>query len=201
MLFLPRNVAKIPKILRGLILSHITSFNTSYFILKISYPMMYKFYRARTPKDFNDAKTLFLEYAQWLQVDLCFQEFDKELANIEHLYNEPTGGILLLETGGEIVGCVGVKGFKTDMENTVCELKRMYVREGHRGHGFGRLFLRKATAWAVELGYKTMRLDTLNRLEAAIWLYKDSGFVEIAPYYDNPLSEVRYFEKKIDPSV
>ena len=165
--------------------------------------MMYKFFRAQTPQDFNDAKTLFLEYAQWLQVDLCFQEFDKELADIAHLYNAPSGGIILLETGGEIVGCVGVKGFNTETEtkNTVCELKRMYLRKKHRGHAFGRVFIKKAVELAIELGYNTMRLDTLNRLKAAIAVYEGTGFVEIAPYYDNPLSEVRYFEKKIGPSV
>ena len=165
--------------------------------------MLYNFFRARTPQDFNDAKTLFLEYAEWLQVDLCFQEFDKELADIAQLYDDPTGGIFLMETGGKIVGCVGVKSLKmaVETENAVCELKRMYVREGHRRNGFGKIFLELAVELAVKLGYETMRLDTLNRLKAAIALYEASGFVEIAPYYQNPLSEVRYFEKKLDPSV
>lgn len=170
---------------------------------------MFKFYRAQTPADFDNAKTLFLEYAQWLQVDLCFQEFDKELADIAQVYNEPTGGIFLLKaaeefltpTDGEIIGCVGVRKFKTESDDTICELKRMYVREAYRGHGLGRIFLRKAVQLASELGYTTMRLDTLNRLKAAIDLYETSGFVEISPYYHNPLSGVRYFEKRLDPSV
>ena len=74
-------------------------------------------------------------------------------------------------------------------------------RGRYRGNGMGRIFLIKAVQLAIEWGYNTMRLDTLDRLKAAIALYKSSGFVEISPYYNNPLSEVRYFERKLDPSV
>lgn len=163
--------------------------------------MTFNFYTAQTAADFDNAKAIFLEYAEWLKVDLCFQQFEEELANIATLYNAPQGGIILMETGGEIVGCVGVKKFKSDTENNVCELKRMYIRKNRRRHGFGRILLEKAVVLATELGYTKMRLDTLKRLKPAIGLYLSNRFVEIPPYYDNPLGAVLYFEKKLTPSV
>jgi GNAT superfamily N-acetyltransferase len=151
---------------------------------------------AESEMDFAMAKVLFLEYAQWLNVDLCFQSFDKELADIAIQYHKPYGGIFLLMVGNETAGCVGVRGLKNDPSGKACELKRMYVREAYRGKGYGKRLLDASINLAATLGYTSMWLDTLERLEAAIGLYLSNGFVETAPYYNNPLPTVRYFEKK-----
>jgi GNAT superfamily N-acetyltransferase len=152
---------------------------------------------AQSEQDYATAKILFLEYAAWLNVDLCFQSFEQELADITVQYAPPKGGIFLLEVGGEKVGCVGVRQLKKDVSGRVCELKRMYIRAAFRGKGYGKDLLEAAENLAKSLGYTAMWLDTLDRLEAAVALYRQSGFEETAPYYDNPLPTVRYFEKKL----
>lgn len=161
------------------------------------YTMQTIYHLAHTKSDFMIAKALFLEYAQWLNVDLCFQGFEAELADIEVEYSAPKGGIFLFKTNGEVVGCVGIRPLKTDTTGTACELKRMYIRDAYRGQGYGKSLLSAALDFAKTSGYTTMSLDTLDRLEAAIALYKQYGFVETKPYYDNPLESVRYFEKKL----
>jgi putative acetyltransferase len=154
-------------------------------------------HQAATKNDFTTAKLLFLEYAQWLKVDLCFQDFEAELADIDVQYGAPKGGIFLLRVGEQAVGCIALRPLKTDKTGAVCELKRMYVRDEHRGRGYGKLLLEAALDLAKSLGYETMLLDTLDRLKAAIGVYEQYGFAETQPYYHNPLETVRYFEKKL----
>ncbi|MDZ7879253.1 MAG: dTMP kinase [Saprospiraceae bacterium] len=154
-------------------------------------------HQAQIKSDFTTAKSLFLEYAKWLKVDLCFQGFETELADIEVQYAAPKGGIFLLKIGGQTVGCVAIRPLKTDKSGAACELKRMYVRDEYRGKGYGKILLEAALDLARASGYKTMWLDTLDRLKTAIAVYKQYGFVETKPYYHNPLDSVRYFEKKL----
>lgn len=144
---------------------------------------------ATTPEHFARARILFREYERELGVDLCFQKFDDELREIESQYGPPGGRLLLEASDGQWVGCVGVRA----IDETVCELKRMYVQPAHRGGGRGRRMLDDAISAAAELGYREMRLDTLDTLAPAIHLYRTRGFVETAPYYDNPLCGARYF--------
>jgi putative acetyltransferase len=154
-------------------------------------------HKAATNDDFATAKSLFLEYAKWLNVDLCFQGFETELADIDVQYSAPKGGIFLLKVGVEAVGCVAIRPLKTDKTGTACELKRMYVRDEYRGKGYGKLLLEAALDLAKTSGYKMMWLDTLDRLKTAIAVYEQYGFVETKPYYHNPLETVRYFEKEL----
>jgi len=148
---------------------------------------------ATTVEDFTEAARLFREYAQWLKIDLCFQGFEEELAILDQMYASPAGGLLLcLDTEtGVYMGCVGVRRIDQD----TAELKRMYLQDNYRGKGIGHSLLRKSLELAAALGYKRIRLDTLNHMVPAMELYRHAGFYEIPPYYYNPEPGAVYFEK------
>jgi len=145
-----------------------------------------------TEATLDDARTLFREYQSFLNVDLCFQGFEEELASLPKPYEEPKGSLVLASWDGRLAGCVGIKPLGGD----VCELKRLYVRPEFRGHGIGRALCIQMIDVARLKGYRIMRLDTLERLESAVRLYKDLEFIEIDPYYDNPLPEPVLFMER-----
>jgi putative acetyltransferase len=145
---------------------------------------------AETAADFSIAGELFNEYARELGVDLCFQNFSSELANLGTMYAAPTGRLLLASGDGRIIGCVGVRG----LSESACEMKRLYVRPVARGLGLGRRLAEAAIAAAQDLGYQIMLLDTLAAMAAAQKLYRSLGFRETAPYYSNPLPQVKYMK-------
>lgn len=147
---------------------------------------------ARSAADFAVASTLFQEYAKQLGVDLCFQGFAGELAQLPGMYGPPAGRLLLAVNGDDVVGCVGVRALKGD--STSCEMKRLYVRDQGRGHGIGRMLARGAVDAGRSLGYRRMVLDTLPTMTVAARLYDELGFREALPYYDNPNEGVRYLE-------
>lgn len=149
--------------------------------------------KAHTKEMYLAAAGLFREYAEWLGIDLCFQDFDNELVNLDQMYAEPNGGIILCREGDNYIACVGVRR----IDETVAELKRMYVQPGHQGKGIGSALLEEAIQLAQQLGYRSIRLDTLDHMHSAVGLYRKNGFQEIAPYYFNPNSNALYFEKKI----
>lgn len=150
--------------------------------------------RAAAPEDFACARTLFLEYAGALGFDLAFQDFDREIATLPGAYAEPGGCILLAETDGGPVGCVAVRPFGEGL----CEMKRLYVRPGHRGLGAGRDLAAAALEAARARGYRRMRLDTVPGMDAAIALYRALGFREIEPYRENPVPGALYLECDLD---
>jgi len=151
------------------------------------------FVRAKTTDQFVAARNLFVEYAEGLTIDLCFQNFEKELDEIPVQYNEPAGGLILIRHKHGYMGCAGIR----KLEDTIAELKRMYIQPRYRGSGLGRILLGRAVDLARELGYSKIRLDTLRTMDAAVNLYRKSGFTGIDPYYFNPSPEVLYFEKEI----
>jgi ribosomal protein S18 acetylase RimI-like enzyme len=133
---------------------------------------------------------LFLEYAASLGFNLCFQDFESELASLPGAYAPPGGCILLAETGGTVCGCVAMRPFS----DSVCEMKRLYVRPGSRGLGTGRALAVTVIAKARERGYVQMRLDTLAAMDEATRLYESLGFREIEAYRQNPVVGARFFE-------
>src|SRR5262245_28891056 len=145
---------------------------------------------ARNPSDFDDARSLFREYADELGVDLTFQNFAFELDHLAEMYAADRGGILLAETSAGIVGCVALRPFSAG----VCEMKRLYVKDRWRKAGVGRQLVSAVLEKARGMGYSRMVLDTLARLQAAHRLYVSAGFLEVTPYYANPLPEVIYME-------
>ncbi len=147
------------------------------------------------PADMAHIRELFVEYQQWLDVDLCFQDFDTELENLPGKYAEPQGRLLLARDGGDVAGCVGV----WPLADGLCEMKRLYVRPPWRGQGLGRTLAVMSIDGGREKGYRCMRLDTLPQLHEAQKLYRSLGFTEIPRYYDNPLDGVVYMELGLDP--
>lgn len=137
------------------------------------------------------SRSLFIEYQQWLNFSLCFQGFDKELTELPGKYAEPKGRLYLAEYDGNIAGCIALRPMD---EIGICEMKRLYVKEEFRGKGIGKLLAEKIVADAHEIGYKIMRLDTLQRMETARALYAKLGFVVTTPYYQNPIEETIYME-------
>ncbi|WP_421706883.1 GNAT family N-acetyltransferase [Algihabitans sp.] len=145
---------------------------------------------AAWPSDSETVRRLFRRYADWLQEDLCYQNFDAELAGLPGFYAGPQGAVLLLRDGaGEAYGCVGLR----PLDGEACEAKRLWIEADLRGGGWGRSLMEAAIFWAQKAGYRRLLLDSLPRLTAAVRLYRDLGFAEIPPYYDNPLEEILYF--------
>ena len=150
-----------------------------------------KFAQADTPAQIAQAKELFLEYAQSLGFSLCFQNFDKELADLPGDYAPPDGRLLLAEYEGKVAGCVALHKLDTD----ICEMKRLYLRPEFRGKRLGRALADTVIAEARAIGYRRMRLDTVEPIMGdAIAMYRKLGFKEIAPYRENPIAGALYME-------
>jgi ribosomal protein S18 acetylase RimI-like enzyme len=147
----------------------------------------------RNADHLDEVRKLFLEYSEWLGVDLCFQGFADELASLPGSYEQPRGALFLCMRGKESAGCVAVRPLVDD----ICEMKRLWVRPRFRGRTLGMRLASAAIDAAHRLGYRSMRLDTLDWMHDAIRLYRSLGFHEIPPYYDNPLPGVVYLEKPL----
>jgi len=151
--------------------------------------------QAESPGNIEKIRTLFREYEEYLGIDLCFQAFEQELAGLPGRYAPPEGSLLLALDGDQAAGCVALR----KLHDGVCEMKRLYVKRQYRGKGLGRALAERIIAAGSRLGYSLMRLDTLERLVAAIRLYESLGFETTEPYYPNPLDGVRYLELKLPP--
>jgi ribosomal protein S18 acetylase RimI-like enzyme len=139
-------------------------------------------------------RELFLEYAQSLGFSLCFQSFDKELAELPGEYAPPRGRLLVAEYGGELAGCVALH----PLQETVCEMKRLYLRPQFRGKGLGRILAETIISEARSIGYSAIRLDTVEPvMKDAVAIYRRLGFQEIPPYCANPIAGALYMELKL----
>jgi putative acetyltransferase len=138
-------------------------------------------------------RELFREYQQWLNVDLCFQGFEAELAGLPGAYAPPRGGAWIARVDGKVAGCIALR----PLEGGLCEMKRLWVRSDFRGLGLGRRLAEVAIRAACEARYQAMCLDTLGQMSEAHALYNSLGFVEIPAYYDNPLDDVRYLRLEL----
>lgn len=141
--------------------------------------------------EYAAAAGLFKEYAGWLNIDLGFQHFEKELKELKSMYTLPNGGIILCKNENEFIGCVGVRKF----DDRTGELKRMYIRDAYQNKGLGKTLLNEALALAKKCGYESIRLDTLNTMISAMNFYKKNGFKGTPPYYNNPIGTAVYFQK------
>ena len=149
------------------------------------------FIQASSPIEIDQARELFREYEAWLNLDLCFQNFEKELAELPGAYAPPAGRLLLAFEDNRLAGCVALR----KMTGEVCEMKRLFLRPPFHGKGLGRELAERIIEEARAIGYQRMRLDTLSeQMGSAIVLYRALGFREIAPYYKNPVPGALFME-------
>ena len=153
-----------------------------------------KLVQAKTDKQIDAARELFKEYATWLEIDLCFQNFDKELAGLPGDYAPPDGRLLRAIEDEYIAGCVALR----KIGEGICEMKRLFLRAEFRGKGLGRKLVEAILAEAKQIGYERMRLDTLPpKMNDAIALYRSLDFREIEPYYRNPVPGANFMELEL----
>ncbi len=150
--------------------------------------------QASSPTQIAQARELFLEYAQSLGFSLCFQNFDRELAGLPGDYAPPEGRLLLAEYQNQLAGCVALH----ELEASICEMKRLYLRPQFRGKGLGRALAERIIAEARQIGYRRMRLDTVEPvMKDAVAMYRRLGFQEVAPYRPNPIAGALYMELEL----
>ena len=154
--------------------------------------------QAQSSEEIKQARQLFKEYAAWLEIDLCFQNFEKELADLPGDYATPNGRLLLAYDDNESAGCVALR----KIDDGICEMKRLFVRDKFRGQGLGRSLIDAIISEAKDIGYKRMRLDTLPpKMNDAIALYRSFGFKEIKPYYKNPVPGAIFMELNLNAGL
>jgi ribosomal protein S18 acetylase RimI-like enzyme len=147
-----------------------------------------------SPESLDATREIFREYAANLDIDLCFQGFEQELAGLPGEYAPPHGALLLAYVDGELAACGAMRPIEgTDYANA-CEMKRLYVRRAFRRFGLGRILAQALIDHAIEAGHSVMLLDTLDEMEAARSLYESLGFEEIPPYYYNPIPGAHYLK-------
>lgn len=149
--------------------------------------------KAETATDFENGKRLFKQYIQSLDFELTFQDVDRELSAISIEYNAPAGVLLLVYDGDKAIACAGVR----KIDSKTAELKRMFVDPDYRGLQLGQQLLQMALAAAKQLGYSSIRLDTVPNMRSAIKLYESAGFRQIVPYRFNPIPGALFMEKEL----
>lgn len=150
--------------------------------------------QATTDEQIIAARDLFREYEAWLGLDLCFQGFEDELRDLPGKYAKPDGRLLMAYVDDELAGCIALR----KLDEGICEMKRLYVREAFRGKRAGISLIETIIVEAKGIGYKSMRLDTHPpKMGKAVSLYESYGFVEIPAYYSNPHPDVLFMELKL----
>lgn len=135
----------------------------------------------RSREDLDAVIALMRAYAASLPVDLGYQNFDAEMADMPGKYAAPTGVLLLArDGGGRPIGCVALRPMD---EPGRCEMKRLYIAPAGRGLGLGRRLVEALMIEARRIGYREICLDTLPHMDDAMGLYAKLGFAAIPPYY------------------
>jgi putative acetyltransferase len=153
---------------------------------------------AQTRTDIAFARALFVEYAQWLNVDLCFQDFDRELATLPGSYARPRGRLLLAGEPAQAFACIALRPIAVEgSSDETGEVKRLFVQPAARKGGWGRRLVECVLSEARAIGYAELKLDTLDWMTDARALYSKMGFRECAPYYDNPIPGAVYMSRAL----
>lgn len=147
-----------------------------------------------TPEQLDATREILTEYAEQLGIDLCFQNFEAELAGLPGDYGAPGGAFLLAMVDGEVAGCCALHALDSVDYPNAAEMKRLYVRKAFRRFGLGRQLADAVLDLARVAGYRCVLLDTLDDMESARALYADLGFSDIPPYYHNPIAGAHYLK-------
>jgi len=147
--------------------------------------------------DLEGIRTLFMEYAKSLDVDLCFQNFSEELRGLPGEYSAPRGALVMATVDGHLAGCCAMRPLDAVDYPNACEMKRLYVRPAYRGLRLGRMLAENIMEAARLYGYGCILLDTLDDMESARALYQELGFEEIPPYYFNPIAGAHYLKAEL----
>jgi GNAT superfamily N-acetyltransferase len=150
---------------------------------------------AQFPDNLQEVRALLTAYAQSLEVDLDYQNFDAELRELPGDYAPPAGCLLLAWSDQGVAGCVALK----PRGGMVCEMKRLYVPPQFRGGGVGGILAEAVIRKARGIGYGEMLLDSLPSMESAQALYRRLGFAETAPYYDTPVAGTVFMKLELAP--
>ena len=155
---------------------------------------MLRIIQAESDDHVEDARRLFREYESWHGMDLCFQGYEQEVAELPWKYAKPEGRLFLAYSDDKLAGCIAMR----KLEDGICEMKRLFVREGFRGERIGVQLIEKLIEDARAEGYAKMRLDTFpSKMGKAVSLYESHGFRPIPPYYDNPHQGVLFMELEL----
>lgn len=156
---------------------------------------MIEILRAETVERIEQARALFREYEAWFGMNLCFQNFDEEVAGLPGKYAAPEGRLFLAFADGNPAGCIALR----KLEDGICEMKRLFVRADFRGRKIGVLLIERIIEESRKIGYGKMRLDTFpTKMRKAVDLYESYGFYVIEPYYQNPYGETLFMEKDLN---
>ena len=142
-------------------------------------------------------RELLLEYQRWTGVDLCFQDFDREMQELPGAYAPPDGRLYLAWVGDELAGCIALR--RHDAQSG--EMKRLYLRPAFQGQGFGRLLAEHIMLDARQIGYQRLLLDTLPIMQSAQAMYAKLGFQETSAYVHNPVEGVKYMQLPLGASL
>jgi ribosomal protein S18 acetylase RimI-like enzyme len=153
-----------------------------------------KFVEVEGGENLDVVRQLFREYAESLEIDLCFQNFEEELAALPGKYAAPEGTMVLALVEGEPAGCIALR----KSSEGIAEMKRLFVREDYRGLHIGKRLVQLILDEAVRMGYAYIRLDTLSTMKEAVRLYQSFGFYEIGSYIYNPIEDAKYMELKLE---
>jgi ribosomal protein S18 acetylase RimI-like enzyme len=155
---------------------------------------MLEIIEAETPEQIAQARALFREYETWIELALCFQNFDEEVATLPGKYAAPEGRLLLAFVDQKLAGCIALR----KLETGVCEMKRLFVKSEFRGQKIGIALIEKLIEEARKIGYAQIRLDTFPpKMAKAVSLYESYGFRPIPPYYENPYDDTLFMEKNL----
>jgi putative acetyltransferase len=148
---------------------------------------------AESAAELTHIRALFAEYGTSLHFSLCFQSFEEELAGLPGAYARPEGCLLLALRGDEAAGCAALRR----IAEGVAEMKRLYVRPAFRGKGLGRVLAEAILDEAAKVGYRSIKLDTIDSMKEAIALYRDLGFEPAPPYTYNPIPGALFMERSL----
>jgi len=160
-------------------------------------PSTIRFITPKSADEFAALRHIFREYADSLQIDLCFQDFETELAELPGEYASPRGALLMVLVDEQLAGCCALRPLDAVDYPNACEMKRLYVRPGLRGNGVGRQLAEAILDSARLADYGCVLLDTLSDMESARALYQELGFEEIPPYYHNPIAGAHYLKVEL----